>query len=288
MPRAAARQYAAAMASNGARNATVLAPAVLVALVVLVGALWAMVLVDFRGGSGGAAASTGAGSSPTGSASPDASGSGGSDASGSAPSGEGTWTMDDASAAFATDGSRTLVLGDGTGDGWDEWAFLWAEANGLPGAMWMTQTENGYSGVADDTRLWSGGATESTADYPLEHWDAMWPAMTPDLVLLNYGHAYSSGDEATTSMEALREAIAEEAPETPIVVILQNPQAEDANAPVREAIAGWAQEAGLPTIDVAAAFAESDQIPANLRLDSFHPSTAGSELWAQTVTDALA
>ncbi len=196
--------------------------------------------------------------------------------------------MDDAREALAADGSRVLVLGDETGDGWDEWPFLWAESQGMPGAMWMTQTENGYSGASEGTRLWSGAMTEATADYPVEHWDTMWPSTEPDLVLLSYGHHYSSEDEATQSMEELRAAIAEQAPETPVVVVLQNPQADDANAPVREAIAGWAEESGLPTIDVAAAFAESDQPAGNLRLDEMHPSTAGSQLWAETVEDALA
>ncbi|WP_159298296.1 hypothetical protein, partial [Raoultella terrigena] len=99
--------------------------------------------------------------------------------------------MDDAREALADDGSRVLVLGDETGDGWDEWAFLLAESQGLPGAMWMTQTENGYSGVTEDTRLWSGAMTEATADYPVEHWDTMWPSTDPGLVLLSYGHHYS-------------------------------------------------------------------------------------------------
>ena len=65
----------------------------------------------------------------------------------------------------------------------------------------MTQTESGYSGVTEETRLWSGGMAETTADYPVEHWDAMWPSADPDLVLLNYGHFYSSGDEAASSPE---------------------------------------------------------------------------------------
>lgn len=258
------------------------APALVVALVLLalVAGLWAFVFVDHRQ-AGSAQASTSSGKAGSSSPSPSSS------SSTTESSAEGEASMDEAREAFAEDGSRVLVLGDSTGNGWDEWAFLWAEEQGLPGAMWMTETENGYSGATESTRLWSGAMVEATADYPVEHWDAMWPEADPDLVLLNYGHFYSSGDEAVESMEALRAAIEEQAPETPVVVILQNPQADDANASVREAIAGWAQESGLPTIDVAAAFAESDEPLANLRLDQLNPSTAGSQLWAETVGEAL-
>lgn len=256
--------------------------AVIAALVLLVGGLWAAIFAGFRPADVSEAVAE-VTASP---ASDSGSGSGGSSDEPSSSSTQ--WSMDDAREAFAQDGSRLLVLGDGTGDGWDEWAFLVAEAQGLPGAMWMAQTENGYSGVTEETRLWSGGMPESTADYPLEHWDAMWPEATPDLVLLNYGHNYSTGEDATQSMEELRAAIAEQAPEAPIVVTLQNPQADDANADVREAIGSWAQESGLPTIDVAGAFADSGILPANLRLDTMHPSTAGSQLWAETVEEALA
>lgn len=279
------------MARSSDRRSSALALVVALVLMVLVAGLWAFVFFDHRQASS-ARASTSAesagSSSNSGSSSSPTSESGSSSDEGDDGAAEGEVTLDQAREAFASDGSRVLVLGDETGDSWDEWAFLLAESQGLPGAMWMTQTENGYSGASEGTRLWSGAMTEATADYPVEHWDAMWPSTDPDLVLLSYGHHYSSANEATQSMEELRATIAEQAPETPIVVVLQNPQADDANAPVREAIAGWAEESGLPTIDVAAAFAESDQPPDNLRLDEMHPSTAGSQLWAETVEQALA
>ncbi|WP_277454754.1 SGNH/GDSL hydrolase family protein [Janibacter sp. DB-40] len=277
------------MARSSDRRSSALALVVALVLMVLVAGLWAFVFFDHRQASSAQASTSGSSagsSSPGESSSSPSSESSSSDGDDGAAEGEGT--LDQAREAFAADGSRVLVLGDETGDSWDEWAFLLAESQGLPGAMWMTQTENGYSGASEGTRLWSGAMTEATADYPVEHWDAMWPSTDPDLVLLSYGHHYSSADEATQSMEELRAAITEQAPETPIVVVLQNPQADDANASVREAIAGWAEESGLPTIDVAAAFAESDQAPENLRLDEMHPSSAGSQLWAETVEEALA
>lgn len=275
------------MARSSDRRSSALALVVALVLMVLVAGLWAFVFFDHRQASS-AQASTSGGDASASSPSASPSESSSSPTEGDDGAAEGEATLDQAREAFAADGSRVLVLGDETGDSWDEWAFLLAESQGLPGAMWMTQTENGYSGAGEGTRLWSGAMTEATADYPVERWDAMWPSTEPDLVLLSYGHHYSSGDEATQSMEDLRAAITEQAPETPIVVVLQNPQADDANASVREAIAGWAEESGLPTIDVAAAFAESDQAPENLRLDQMHPSSAGSQLWAETVEEALA
>lgn len=273
------------MAGSPDRRSSALTLSVVLVLVVVVTGLWAYVFMDDgqANGSAQAASTSAAGSSSSASAASSSA----SPSSSSTTSQEENASMDAAREAFAEDGSEVLVLGDGTGDGWDEWAFLWAQEQDMPGAMWMTETENGYNGSNESTRLWSGGMPQTTADYPVEHWDAMWPEADPDLVLLNYGHNYTGADAATQSMEALRQAIAHQAPETPIVVILQNPQADDANADVREAIGSWAQDAGLPTIDVAAAFKQSDQAPADLRLDDTHPSQAGSQLWADTVAEAL-
>lgn len=194
--------------------------------------------------------------------------------------------MGDARKAFAGDGSRTLVLGDSTGNGTDEWVHLWASSAELPIARWDTDTESGYVNESQETRVWSGAMFEATADYPLEH-ESIWPAEEADLVLLSYGHFHESGEDATEALEELRADAAERVPEAPVVVVLQNPQADDANADTREAVADWAEESGLPTIDVAAAFEERGT-PQDLRLDELNPSYAGSELWAQTVAEELA
>lgn len=269
------------MAGSRPRATALTSVVTVVALLLLVGALWAFVIVDFNSSGGGAAnASTNADQTSSAGASAGASDTVTEDA-------EGEWTMDDAREALAAEGSRTLVLTDSTGDGFDEWVHLWAEDEGLPIANWSTSTESRYNGVTESTRVWSAGMPESDATYPTERWDALWPAQDPDLVLVSYGHANDSAEEATEALETLREDLVERVPDAPIVIVLQNPSADDANADVREGIAAWADEAGLPTIDVAQAFADSGYYEADLRLDSFHPSTAGSELWAQTVADAL-
>ncbi|MGO1167431.1 MAG: SGNH/GDSL hydrolase family protein [Janibacter sp.] len=259
-----------------ARNSPRVALAAVLALLLLVGALWALVLVDFRQASGGDAVA--------GASSPSAS----SSTSSPPAQTEGEWSMEDARTAFARDGSRTVVLGDSTGNGSDEWVHLWAQSQDLPVASWQTESESGYDGESEETRVWSGSMFEATADYPSEHWDEIWPAEDPNLVLLSYGHFQESPEGATQALEDLRADVAERAPKAPVVVVLQNPQGEDANAQTREAIADWAKEKGLPTIDVATAFEESGQSSEDLRLDAINPSLAGSQLWAETVEQALA
>lgn len=261
--------------SRSLRQSRVLPFVALVVLLLLVVAAWAAVLMDFRqtqvsDGSTFVPLSAAASAKTSESASP-----------------EPGWTMADARRAFAREDSRTLVLGDSTGDGYDEWVHLWAQAEDLPTASWTTQSQSGFEAESPETRVWSGSMPEATAAYPAKHWEQIWPAADPDLVLLSFGHEQESPAQATKELEALRADIADRVEDAPIVVLLQNPKAEDVDADMREAIAAWALETGLPTIDIAKAFEESDMGEADLRLDSFHPSGAGSQLWADTVGEAL-
>lgn len=251
------------------RQSALLTGAAALALLVAVAVLWAYVINDHRqAAAGGEPLSTSLSSTSP------------------APEPEPTWTIDDAREVFTADGSRVLVLGDSTGNGNDEWVHLWAQARQLPVAAWDTDGEAGYPGESEDTRVWSGAMFSASADYPLAH-EEIWPEQEPDLVLLNYGHFQSSGKSATTQMEELRAEIAERLPEAPIVVVLQNPEQDDADAEIREAIATWAKGAGLPTIDVAKAFADSGKAPSELLADEVNPSPEGSQLWAETVGEAL-
>lgn len=268
--------------SRSPRQSAVLPLVAVLVLMLLVVAAWAAVVMDFRQASSageGTAAATSSASAPSSKSS--------STTASPSPSTEPGWTMSQARKAFAQEDSRTLVLGDSTGDGYDEWAHLWAEAEDLPAATWRAEAESGYESESPETRLWSGSAPDATAAYPVEHWDEIWPSVDPDLVVLSYGHAQESPEEATKQLEALRVDIADRVEEAPIVVLLQNPAADDADADMREAIAAWAEEAGLPTIDIATAFEDSGMPEADLRLDAFHPSGAGSQLWADVMAEAL-
>ncbi|WP_433955749.1 SGNH/GDSL hydrolase family protein [Janibacter indicus] len=250
-------------------SSPVVVGAALLALVLAVGGAWAWVFAEQGTAPAGAAA-----------AAPPSSSSSTSEAAA-----EPSWTIDQARDALAGDGSRVLVLGDSTGNGNDEWVSLWAQSAQLPLARWDTATEAGYANEAEDTRLWSGAMNSGTADYPLDH-DEIWPEQDPDLVLLNYGHFHDSTSGATDALEDLRIELADRYPEVPIVVVLQNPEADNADADRRAAITDWAKDAGLPTIDVAAAFEDSGD-PDALLVDEINPSPEGSQLWADTVAEAL-
>ncbi len=266
--------------AGSSEKSPVLVPATVVVLTLVVAILWGYVFID-RGRSGSEGGSDSAAAVAPQSSEKDDS----STPTTNSPADE-QWSMADARQAMSGDGSRVLVLGDSTGNSHDEWVGLWASAEDMPMAQWNIESEDGYSGEGEETRIWSGAMFEAGADYPADH-EEIWPSEDPELVLLSYGHFHESGEEATEALEDLRQDIADKAPEAPVVVVLQNPQADDANADTREAIATWADESGLPTIDVAEAFEEADASE-ELRVDEINPSSAGSQLWADAVKEALA
>ena len=272
------------MARPGGQRSSIITLALVLALAVLVVAVWAFVIVDHRRASApDTSARASAGASSTGSTKGAAAdeGTGGQDSGRQAAK----QTMEQARTALAGEDPRVLVLGDSTGDGPDEWVRMWAESEGLYVSNWQ---EGYYAGASEETRLWNASMQdEATADDALEQWDTVRPDNDPDVVLLSYGHYDDSGDEATESLAKLHEQLEEDLPDAKVVVVLQNPEADDANAPVREAIGTWAKGAGLPTIDVAAAFEESDLSADDLRLTEKQPSEAGQELWVETVQEAL-
>lgn len=194
-----------------------------------------------------------------------------------------------------------LVLGDSTGNDRGEWTYRWAEA--LAGsrptfiAPWNEWTEDGYveaealagngsggEGLGEILVL-SGSQTGARAGYAAPRIELLTPE-DPDLVILNLGHN-NGVDDVTDGLQetvdALRSRVGDD---VPVVVTLQQPQAGDQNAEVRQAVASWAQEQGLPTIDVASRFLAEGQ-PEALLTDAVHPNDAGSALWAEVVADTL-
>lgn len=242
------------------------------------------------------------------------------DAAASADPGESTAAPDDAAAtttatppdqevlerarALLQREERTvvLVLGDSTGNDRGEWTFRWAEQLAATRPTWIAPwnewTEDGYveaeplsgedQGGEDslgEVLVLSGQQTGAPAEYAASRIEQLVPE-TPDLVILNLGHNNGAEDVAeglTATLEALQEQVGED---VPVLVTLQQPQVEDQAADVREAVAAWADEEGLPTIDVAARFLEEDE-PGALLLDAVHPNDAGSALWAEVVAERL-
>lgn len=193
------------------------------------------------------------------------------------------------------------ALGDSTGNETWEWVYLWAgmlaETRPVSIAPWNEWTESGYveatvlstegpgEGGPGPVMIWSGHQSGAGAGYPVDRLESLLPEQ-PDLVILNYGHnntVEDVRDELEATLEALREAAGED---LPVVVTLQQPQLDDANAEVRRAVADFAAEHGLGVIDVADAFADTGD-PASLLADAIHPDADGEQLWAETVADTL-
>lgn len=189
------------------------------------------------------------------------------------------------------------ALGDSTGNETWEWVYEWGRtlASGRPVEVvsWNEWTEDGYIdpvtlGTDQDggtVTLYVGHQSGAGAAYPVERLETLVPE-EPDLVILNYGHndtVDSVGSGTADTLDALRRRFGAE---LPVVVTLQQPQADDANAEVRGALADLAADEGLPTIDVAAAF-EATGDPAALLADAVHPDEDGAALWARTVAGTL-
>lgn len=188
------------------------------------------------------------------------------------------------------------VLGDSTSNARQEWVHRWAQDLSTQRPVTISHwDEAGQSGfvepdVLSDTgdssalTIWSGSQSGVDATYASDQLAVIIPE-SPDLILLNYGHN-ETVQSATSNFEELLASLRDEYGDVPVVVVLQQPQIDDANADVRDAISDWARSEGLGTIDVAKAFLETDDFTTLLQ-DDLHPNDDGSRLWAQTVEAAL-
>ncbi len=205
------------------------------------------------------------------------------------------WTLDDARATLDQDDATVLVLGDSTTWAWaQEWAQQLADERSVtfaprePGSDPPTYLpEVTYSEAGSPLMIYSGGRGGTIAEDAVDHLDDL-IVEEPDLVLLNFGHNYGeSGEYAATQMTELFDAVITAAPDAVVVTVLQQPQSEDANREVREAIEGAALDHGVPTLDVAGAFLATDDVDALLEDDGVHPNDDGYRLWADVTIDAL-
>lgn len=212
-------------------------------------------------------------------------------------------TIEPAAALVAGTGPLTIsVLGDSTGNSTGEWVDLWARdlaaaGNSVTIHLWDQETEQwrdqtvSYPGGPRQITIWNGSMPGAQADYPRDKLDVIQPEQ-PDLLILNYGH---NGQPSAISgtFQATLTAVDEKWDEPFVTVaVIQNAAAEpravrsaDNHAQVRE----WALSAGVPVIDVRAAFEEQPDL-APLIVDDgtgVHPNEVGSRIWADTVTAAL-
>lgn len=192
------------------------------------------------------------------------------------------------------------ALGDSTGNETWEWVYGWARllAQTRPVAVlsWNEWSEDGYieprvlpgstTGGMGAVTLYSGHQSGAPVGYVAEHADDLLPE-PPDLVILNFGHNDTVAGVTEGLEEALRAVRRVATDDVPVVVTLQQPQEDDANAEVRAAVRAFAVEQGLGVIDVAAAFEDSGSELEDLLADPVHPNEAGAALWTEAVARAL-
>ena len=193
---------------------------------------------------------------------------------------------------------NVLVLGDSTSDGREEWPAQWGrvlvEDRTVSTWLWDTDLEQfaaepeTLAGSGEPFAIWNlshpGASPESGADH-LDELD-----LTPDLVLLNYGHG-GTADEVSSQLDTLLAAITDRWADVPTVLIIQNPvigptsqRYEATSVRLRDV---WAPANAIPVIDVQSVFRLPDSLAAQLRKNGVDPNESGTVLWTRVVTRAL-
>jgi hypothetical protein len=188
------------------------------------------------------------------------------------------------------------VLGDGTGDEDGEWVQVLARMLGETRRVTLRTLDESdptrYTGKetfgtdGPATTIYNGSRKGSSADYAAPRLDFLVPKK-PDVVILNYGRDDTASDIAE-QLSGTYDAIRSAWPSVPVLVTLQAQDRDDAIEPVRATTEEWATEHGLPTIDVAGAFAQvGDPNRFVSVLDPPSVNSKGGRLWARTVLAAL-
>ena len=189
------------------------------------------------------------------------------------------------------------MIGDGSGDEDDEWVAVWARdhlaANATVSYRAWDRANNQYAaavrtGSAGPTlELWNASVRSPEMARAPDRVARAW--QDADVVLLSYGHRRNPA-QVTGQMDAVAAAVRAESPNARIVVLLQNPDraaTEAIQAQTVQAIKGWADAQGFPTIDVFDPFSK-DPGPRNDLVESDgSPTAAGSQLFAEILSDAL-
>ena len=198
---------------------------------------------------------------------------------------------------LAAPGASVMVIGDGTGNEDDEWVSVWARDHlavnrGVAyhlwdryGLRWVEPVALGSGAASLD--VWNASILSPEMAGEPARVQAAWQPV--DAVLLSYGHwrdPVAVGGELTAILHAIRG----QDPNVPVVVILQNPGpwsvAASQETNVR-AVADWAAQNNLPTIDVYGGWpVDQGQRDALLEADG-SPTLEGSRLFARIVAEAL-
>lgn len=189
------------------------------------------------------------------------------------------------------------VLGDGSGNGSDEWVALWAEEVAADAdvtyRVW-SETEAAFgaperlSDSGTEIDIWNGSRPAETAAGAATSLQELQPEQ-PALVLISVGHSETES-EVVEGLDVLWSDITRGNDEAIGVLVLQNPAQDEAagdQRAVTDLARRWASDNELPVIDVYRAFEEAPRPLGDYLFDNEYPNEAGSELWADTVSAAL-
>lgn len=219
-----------------------------------------------------------------------------------APTAEPTESQAPADVPAILEGENVVisVLGDSTGNSTGEWVDLWAqdiaESATVTMYLWDQTAEQyrpdpiTYGSGAKQVTIWNGSMPGATADYPTDKMSTILPE-SPSTVILSYGHN-GAPETVAPAFQETAEALAGAAPDADVLVVMQNAAGEPRRARTDQnqmLLRNWATNAGLPIIDVRAAFDTQPNLEGLLLDDGtgVHPNDAGSRVWAEALQAAL-
>lgn len=207
--------------------------------------------------------------------------------------------IDDAKANAST--PKTLVLlGDVTGAALDGWAPALGKAIssnlGRPVATkFWNSTTNSYgpmvglgNGSNGAVGFWNGSAAGKDVNYTIAHLDSMiQPDVTPDLILLNFGHTADAAKPLAPQVQPLIDTLKKKYPNASIAVIKQNPEKSADSTTQMAGYASAMDAEGIQVIDVYSAFPTDAAGLAAVVSDDSNPNAAGQKLWTHAVLTAF-
>ncbi len=195
---------------------------------------------------------------------------------------------------------KTIVLlGDSTGAATDGWApalgtaisksldrpvatkYWNADTNAYGPIVGLGEGKNGAIG------FWNGSAADADAAYTQKNLSQLIrPEVTPDLILLNFGHTEDQSQPLAPQIRPLITALKKKYPNADIAVIKQNPSKSGSS----NQLSGYAADMdsqGIQVIDVYSSFPTGGTQLAGVMSDDINPNAAGQQLWTKTVLSAF-
>lgn len=138
--------------------------------------------------------------------------------------------------------------------------------------------------------FWNGSAPGKDAAYAQQNLSSLIrPEVTPDLILLNFGHTEDSSKPLAPQIQPLIADLQKKYPNAKIAVIKQNP-GQGSAAESSDQLSGYASAMdaeGVQVIDVYSAFPSDQSALAGVMSDDVNPNAAGQQLWTKTVLTAF-